>query len=214
MGDLGDKEDLEDLEDYLCINISPSLRSLPQLPLPATMVKLILLIGLPGSGKSSLAQKLLSVEPKLKLISSDRIRKQLFGDEAIQGAWFLIWQQVQREFGQAHGEISQKIVQAAIYDATNAQRRNRREAIAIARATGFTHITGLWVDTPVWLCLSRNRQRSRIVPEEVIFRMHRQLRDAPPSLNEGLDELIRLSAIAQSRDNAIAIALRTELDRL
>lgn len=178
------------------------------------MVKLILLIGLPGSGKSSLAQKLLSVEPKLKLISSDQIRKQLFGDEAIQGAWFLIWQQVQREFGQAHGEISQKIVQAAIYDATNAQRRNRREAIAIARATGFTHITGLWVDTPVWLCLSRNRQRSRIVPEEVIFRMHRQLRDAPPTLNEGLDELIRLSAIAYSRDNAIAIALRTELDCL
>lgn len=111
-------------------------------------------------------------------------------------------------------QISQKVVHAAIYDATNAQRQHRREAIALARATGFTYISGLWVDTPVWLCLARNRQRTRFVPEAVIFRMHRQLREATPTLNEGLDEVIRLGAIAQSRDNAMAIALRTELDCL
>ena len=107
-----------------------------------------------------------------------------------------------------------KVVHAAIYDATNATRQHRREAIALARATGFTHIIGLWVDTPVWLCLARNRQRTRFVPEEVIFRMHHSLQDAPPTLNEGLDKLIRLSAIAQSRAIAIAIARITELDGL
>ena len=177
------------------------------------MVKLILLIGLPGSGKSTLALQLLAAQQQL-LISSDQIRKQLFGDEAIQGAWFLVWQEIQRQFRAAVVEIRQGVVKAVIYDATNAQRRHRREVIQSARATGFTHITGLWVDTPVWLCLARNRYRTRFVPEEVIFRMHRQLRHAPPKLNEGFDQLIRQSAITQSRDNAYSIFLTTELDGL
>ena len=178
------------------------------------MVKLILLIGLPGSGKSTLAQQLLTADPKLKLISSDLIRKQLFGDEAIQGPWLLIWREVQRQFHGAVVQISAGVVSAAIYDATNVRRRNRREAIALARATGFTKIIGLWVDTPVWLCLARNRRRSRQVPEEVIFGMHRSVRDAPPALNEGFNELIRYSANSICRDNAIALAPTTELDRL
>lgn len=146
------------------------------------MARLILLIGLPGSGKSYLAQKLL--EPQRQLVSTDAIRYQLFGNEAIQGPWLLIWQEVQRQFQQAASAGE------AIYDATNAVRRHRREVIALARATGFTQIIGLWVDTPVWLCLARNRRRQRQVPEDVIFRMHRQLKDAPPSLQEGLDRLI------------------------
>ncbi len=176
------------------------------------MVKLILLIGLPASGKSSLAQKLLATEPRLKLISTDGIRKQLFGDEAIQGTWFLIWQELQRQFQQAVVQISRGVLHAAIYDATNAQRKQRREAIALARAVGFNYITALWVDTPVWLCLARNRRRMRQVPEEVIFRMHRQLRDAPPSLSEGLDRLLCYSSRDRSRELAIALKARTELD--
>lgn len=175
------------------------------------MVKLILLIGLPASGKSSLAQNLLATQPKFKLISTDAIRKQLFGDEAIQGPWFLIWQELQRQFQQAAIQISRGMLHSAIYDATNAQRKQRRAAIALARAIGFNYITAVWVDTPVWLCLARNRRRRRQVPEEVIFRMHRQLRDAPPSLSEGLDRLIRYSS-QQSREIAIALSARTELD--
>ena len=164
------------------------------------MARLILLIGLPGSGKSTLAQRLLAESPCQQLISTDTIRRQLFGDEAIQGPWLLVWREVQRQFQQAVTST-----QAAIYDATNAQRRHRREVIALARATGFTHITGLWLDTPIWLSLARNKKRSRQVPEDVIFRMHRQLRDAPPTLQEGLDRLIRYNQVAGSTEIAIAL---------
>jgi len=155
-------------------------------PLPLTA--LILLIGLPGSGKSTLAKQLLAECPQMPLISTDDIRGQLFGSQAVQGSWLLIWQEVKRQFQQAISTNN-----TAIFDATNAQRHHRHEVIALARDLGFTHITGIWVDTPVWLCLARNKRRSRQVPEEVILRMHRQLRDAPPSLEEGLDNLIRLS---------------------
>lgn len=158
------------------------------------MIKLILLIGLPGSGKSSLAQQLLVEEPRRQLISTDAIRSQLFGDEAVQGSWLLVWHEVQRQFQRAVVQNSRAAAKEAIYDATNAQRRHRREVIALARATGFTHITGLRLDTPVWLCLARNKKRDRRVPEDVIFRMHRQLRDAPPTLQEGLDCLIHYAS--------------------
>lgn len=149
------------------------------------MTKLLLLIGLPGSGKSTLAKKILAECPQLQLISTDAIRGQLFGSEATQGSWLLIWREIERQF--------QQVIMAgrpAIFDATNAQRRDRRELITLARDFGFTHITGVWVKTPVWLCLARNRKRDRQVPEEIILRMHRQLRDVPPSLAEGLDSLI------------------------
>ncbi|MBO3460419.1 AAA family ATPase [Aetokthonos hydrillicola Thurmond2011] len=149
------------------------------------MTKLLLLIGLPGSGKSTLAKQLLAESPEMRLISTDAIREKIFGNEATQGTWLLIWHEVQQQFQQALIAGS-----SAIYDATNAQRRHRREIISLARSLGFTNITAIWVKTPVWLCLARNKKRHRQVPENVIFRMHRQLRDAPPSLSEGLDELI------------------------
>lgn len=156
--------------------------------LPTT--RLILLIGLPGSGKSTLAQQLVTECQERLLISTDAIRGKLFEDEAIQGPWFLIWRELQRQLQQAVLAISQGQALDAIYDATNAARRQRREAIALCRETGFTHITGVWLDTPVWLCLARNRRRKRQVPDDVIFRMNRQLRDAPPTLTEDLDRLI------------------------
>jgi predicted kinase len=149
------------------------------------MTQLFLLIGLPGSGKSTLAKQLVAECPQMELISTDTIRGQLFGSEAIQGSWLLIWQEIERQFQQA--ALSDKTV---VFDATNTQRGYRREIITLARDSGFTQITGIWVKTPVWLCLARNKKRLRQVPEEVILRMHRQLRDAPPNLEEGLDNLI------------------------
>ncbi len=149
------------------------------------MTKLILMIGLPGSGKSFFAHKLINHHPNYQLISTDAIRAQLFGDEAIQGPWLKVWTQIQQQFQQA-------VIQAsdAIYDATNAQRSQRRQVVILAREMGFNPILGLWVDTPLELCLVRNQNRFRQVPEPVILRMHRQMLDAPPSLDDQLDSLI------------------------
>ncbi|MBD2344901.1 AAA family ATPase [Anabaena subtropica] len=162
------------------------------------MTKLILLIGLPGSGKSTLAKKLVAECPQMQLVSTDAIRGQLFGSEAIQGSWLLIWQEIERQLQQV--VVTQKLV---LFDATNAQRRHRRELITLARDLGFTHITGVWIKTPVWLCLARNKKRLRQVPEDVILRMHRQLRDAPPTLEEGLDHLITHESLSSPKFSAL-----------
>ncbi|NEN90118.1 MAG: AAA family ATPase [Okeania sp. SIO3H1] len=152
------------------------------------MTRLIILIGLPASGKSTLARKIVTRYPQCQLISTDAIRAQLFGDEAIQGPWLRVWQQVQQKFYQAVRQTS-----LAIYDATNVQRRQRRQVIDLAKGSGFTHLTGLWLDKSLELCLRRNRQRQRQVPEEVIMKMYRQLTDAPPSCEEGLDIVKRIT---------------------
>lgn len=161
-----------------------------ELPVPAS--SLIFLIGLPGSGKSTIARSILATHADAVIISTDAIRAQLFGDDAIQGTWFKVWLEVRQQFQCAVQQTSRGQAPFAIYDATNAVRKQRRAAIALARKTGFTHITGIWLNVPLALCLERNQQRSRVVPEAVILRMHRRLLGAPPALEEGLDRLIEL----------------------
>lgn len=157
------------------------------------MARLILLIGLPGSGKSTFANYLVNECPKRRLISTDAIRALLFGEEAIQGPWGVVFREVGRQFRETVQQIQQGDVSEAIYDATNVVRKQRRQAIALARASGFTHITGIWLNVPLWLCLKRNQVRDRQVPEEVIFRMSRRLYGAPPAEPEGLDQVIEIT---------------------
>lgn len=161
-------------------------------PLKPLSTRLILLIGLPGSGKSTVAAKLLQARSQMRLISTDAIRSHLFGDDAMQGHWLQVWREVCKQFQQAVQQIADGHASEAIYDATNAVRRDRRRAIALARAYGFTNIIGIWLNTPLEVCLQRNRQRDRRVPEAVILRMHRCLMGAQPSVSDGCDRLIEL----------------------
>jgi predicted kinase len=167
------------------------------------MAQLILMIGIPGSGKSSLAARLQQTCPGCLLISTDQIRARLFGDEAIQGSWCLIWQEIRQQFNDAIAHIQHDPESFALFDATNARRRNRRELIALARSIGFTQITGIWLDPPLEVCLERNQNRSRQVPEAVIQRMHRQLWSCPPRLREGIDQLFHYDTATSTLDNLL-----------
>jgi predicted kinase len=160
------------------------------------MASLILLIGIPGSGKSSLAAQLQQSQLGCLLISTDQIRARLFGDEAIQGAWWLIWQELEHQLRSAVEQIQVGQATLAIYDATNTRRRYRREIIALARAVGFTCMIGVWLDPPFELCRQRNQHRSRQVPEAILHRMYRQLWSCPPRLREGFDLLLHDSTVS------------------
>lgn len=157
------------------------------------VVRLVVLIGVPGSGKSTLAQRMVMEKPGRSLISTDAIRSKLFGDEAVQGSWQLIWQEVRLQMQQAVQQSAAGTSPEAIYDATNTVRRHRRELISLACEVGFTQITGIWLDVPLGLCLERNAQRDRQVPVQVIQKMHDRLQVSPPTLSEGFTHLIHYS---------------------
>jgi len=162
------------------------------------MASVIILIGVPASGKSSLAEQMLRTSNQTasqnsssltygqtQLISPDRIRASLYGSADIQGDWTEIWAQVQQEFANAA-----KSQQSVIYDATNYKREYRKNVISLAKEHGFKPITGLWLNVPLWICLSRNDNRDRQVPDDIIIEMHRTLSYSPPSLSEGFDRIL------------------------
>ena len=128
--------------------------------------------------------------PHYQIVSTDAIRAEIYGDEAVQGDWCQIWETVVDRWRAGVMAISQGGLEGVIYDATNTRRRHRREAIAVARQVGFTHITLVWFDLPLRVALGRNRGRSRQVPPDIIAAMHRQLQGAPPALTEGVDRVI------------------------
>ena len=157
-----------------------------------TDITLWILIGLPGSGKSTFAKCFSSGAPPLQLISTDQIRGDLFGDESTQGPWPPIWKHVTQEFQQVVFRVHQGTLAGAIYDATNAQRRGRRAVIQAARQAGFNRLLAIWLDMPITVCLDRNQRRSRQVPKDVIQAMARKLTGAPPHCDEGFDAVYRI----------------------
>ncbi|MFN8967275.1 MAG: AAA family ATPase, partial [Pseudanabaena sp.] len=80
--------------------------------------------------------------------------------------------------------------QSVIYDATNYKHEYRKNIIDLAKEHGFKPITGIWLDVPLWICLSRNDLRDRVVPEDVVIEMYRTLSYNPPTLSEGFDRIL------------------------
>lgn len=161
---------------------------------------LILLIGLPGSGKSTWAARFRADNPRYLLVSTDALRAEIYGDEAIQGSWTVLWSVVQQRWRHGLVGIQQGSLQGVIYDATNVRRRYRRQVLRAARESGFAPLLAYWFDVPLDVCLARNRLRSRQVPEEVLHRMDRYLQAAPPALEDGLDVLFQGSGVSSGAD--------------
>ena len=146
----------------------------------------LITIGLPGSGKSSLARQFCDQGLDWRWVSTDNIRQQLFGAPEVQGPWPLVEAELLGKVAQAF-QAGQNVV----LDATHARRRQRRRAVMQLRDAGFKQLFGLWLDLPVGLCQMRNRRRERVVPADVIRRMQRYLCSTPPAASEGFTQLWR-----------------------
>jgi predicted kinase len=170
------------------------------------------LIGVPGSGKSTFARQLGRVTGGA-IVSTDRIRAQLFGDEAIQGDWRAIEAEA---IAQIRATVRDR--RPVIYDATNAKRCWRIEMLH--KLADLDVLWMAWYLTPpLSRCQQFNRQRDRQVPDAVIEAFYRSLRRFPPTDAEGFARVCRFvpeedEAMLQGSRFAIASFVREQLDRL
>lgn len=97
------------------------------LPPPRTSPVLVVLSGLPGSGKSHFCRRLVSRYP-MALLKSDALRKALFGQPTYSP------EESRRLFSACHLVLSRLLAKgiAAILDATNVREVHRRQVYRIA----------------------------------------------------------------------------------
>ncbi|MBM7703454.1 AAA family ATPase [Metabacillus iocasae] len=135
----------------------------------------IMLIGLPGSGKSTFAVTLAEVHNAI-ILSSDAIREELFQKMDHQEDNNLIFETMNKRANHLIGNGEN-----VIYDATNVGRKKRRHLIQ--HVIKANEKIAYYVNEHISTTKVRNAQRNRKVGEFVIERMYKSLQ--VPVLNEG-----------------------------
>jgi predicted kinase len=144
-------------------------------------MKLIITVGLPGSGKSTYLAGL-----GVNAISSDEIRRVIADDPRDQSM-------NARIFATIRYLVRQRITAGrpeTYVDATHLTRWERLPYIRLAQRHGC-EIEALYFDVPAEVCIQRNQARDRVVPGQAILDMARGLQ--PPTEAEGFTRVQRIS---------------------
>lgn len=153
------------------------------------MQNFIMLMGLPGSGKSTHAENYKKGWPNTVVVSSDAIREELYGDANDQTnpkAVFAIM--LERSIA------ALKEGNDVIYDATNVVAKTRKQTLSeIKKAVGANNFVSnlVFIACSISECKLRQGSRDRKVPDAVIDRMARKFE--APWYNEGWDQIIVIS---------------------
>jgi predicted kinase len=143
-------------------------------------MKVVVLVGLPGSGKSSYLER-----RNAPVLSSDAIRRLLADDETDQTIH-------DRVFETLRYLLRQRLAVGrplTCIDATNLTPDERRPYIGIAKAYG-SEVEAAYFDVPLEVCRERNARRRRVVPEEAMAKLAAKL--VPPTEAEGFDRIVRV----------------------
>lgn len=149
------------------------------------MKKLIVMVGVPGAGKTTLAKKL--VEKGFHYMNADSIRLELYGNAAEQGDKEQVFALFFERFEQAlSGSLD------IVVDNTNINMKQRKPLLDRAQAAGYTDVQLWMLDVPLQLCLQRNASRERTVPDDIVTNMFHELtRSGRPQRSEGRLVIIR-----------------------
>ena len=150
------------------------------------MNKIIILIGAAASGKSTAAPKI-AAENNAVILSTDKMRAELYGAEHIQGNWSdieaLLYKRIKNAIKQNKN---------IILDSTHFKKEYRAKIIKnFAKCSEFS---AYYFNYPFTLIYSRNKHRARRVPFDVLAAMYEHLKNAPPTLAEGFKSIKKMYA--------------------
>lgn len=139
---------------------------------------LVVLVGISGAGKTTYAKKYIAENGNTVHLSSDSIRKELYGDESIQDNPAAVFELMQKRAIEALNEGKD-----VVYDATSVTRKDR--ASIISKVPKFARVECHIIWAPIEICIERDAARERIVGEEVIDKMLKRFQ--APYFDEGFD---------------------------
>ena len=149
------------------------------------------MVGLPGSGKSTIAKSMTEIKDDCVVLSSDELRK-TFKDKCEPKS---LNYHTFRHMNKTTVELLKQGT-SVIYDATNLTRRDRKQLLKELKKNKVEDIivTALVIETPTDICAKRNREREvDRVPDDVMTRYIEKY--TPPILDEDFTYIVYMKGV-------------------
>ena len=151
-----------------------------------------MLIGAAASGKSTAAPKI-AAENNAVILSTDKMRAELYGAEHIQGFWpdieALLYKRIKNAIKQNKN---------IVLDSTHYKKEYRAKIIKKfsydVLGANSSEFSAYYFNYPFTLIYIRNKHRARRVPFDVLAAMYSELSAAPPTLAEGFKSIKKMYA--------------------
>jgi predicted kinase len=156
------------------------------------MSTIYFMIGVPGSGKSTIAKKLVKAIDGAHYVCPDEIRLHLTGNVSNFSKDNAVWTIVHQKLVHAI-----RVRKVCVFDATGANYYLRKKMIAFLKEhDSDPWIQGVYIRVPLSAAIRQNFERADaggpFVPPWVITVMFNQLAEHPPSLMDGFSNIMEI----------------------
>jgi len=145
---------------------------------PIKQLKLIAMVGVPGSGKSTWAKNYCKKHPSVIRVATDEIRSDIFGHQYHEPAEIFVW-----AVAESMGRLLLSNGHSILVDATNITKTLQLKWIRMASNHG-AEVSFVIIDTPLKTCLVNNRKRpkNQQVPHMAIEAFYMEFEKSVPDL--------------------------------